>query len=83
MNWRQENWKAYTIEINISTAASDNARVRFENNVYRDGKHNPKTFWQYVNSKHKKVNKLVSLRDSSETLHYDNLSKANLLNEYL
>ena len=47
-----------------------------------DSKHNPKTFWQYMNSKHKKVNKLVSLRDSSEIVHYDDLSKANLLNEY-
>ena len=35
-----------------------------------------------MNSKHKKVNKLVSLRDSSEILHYDDLSKANLLNKY-
>ena len=70
------------MEINISTTASDNARVRFENNTYRDSKQNPKTFWQYVNSKHKKVTKLLSLRDSSEILHYDDLSKANLLNDY-
>ena len=35
-----------------------------------------------MNSKHKKVNQLVSLRDSSEILHYDDLSKANLLNKY-
>ena len=81
-NPTEENWKAYTIERNISTTASDNARVRFENNICKDSKQNPKTFWQYVNSKHKKVNKLVSLRDSSEILHYDDLSKANLLNKY-
>ena len=35
---------AYTIERNISTTASDNARVRFENNICKDCKHNPKLF---------------------------------------
>ena len=45
-----ENWKGYTFERNISTTASDNATVRFESNICWDSKHNPKTFWQYVNS---------------------------------
>ena len=81
-NPTEENWKAYTLERNISTNASDNARVRFENNICMDSKQNPKTLWQYVNSKHKKVNKLVSLRDSSEFFHYDDSSMANFLNEY-
>ena len=35
-----------------------------------------------MNSKHKKLNKLVSLRDSWEILHYDYLNQANLLNEH-
>ena len=67
------NWKAYTIERNISTTVSDNARVRLESIICRDSQQNPKTCRQYVNSKHKKVNKLLRLRD---------LSKANFLNKY-
>ena len=50
----ENNWKAYTIERNTK---SDHARVRFESNICRDSKQNPKTCWQYVNLKHKKVNK--------------------------
>ena len=40
-NPTEENWKAYTIEINISTA-SDNARVRFDGNICKDRKQNSK-----------------------------------------
>ena len=50
---RDEKCHNYRYQIyQLLTTASDNARVRFENNICRDSKRNPITFWQYVNSKH-------------------------------
>ena len=47
-----------------------------------DIKENPKTFWQYVKAKNMKQNKLYQIKDPEGIVHYDEIGKANLLNEY-
>jgi len=61
---------------------TDGARINFEDKVCKDSKHNPKTFWKYVNSRVKKHNRLSCIQDSNNVLHYDDASKATLLNDY-
>ena len=48
-----------------------------------DIKENPKTFWQYVKAKNMKNNKLYQIKDPEGIVHYDDIGKANLLNEFL
>ena len=45
-------------------------------------KENTKTFWQYVKAKHMNQNKLYQIKDPEGIVNYDDISKANLLNEY-
>ena len=42
-----------------------------------DIKENEKTFWQYVKAKNMKP-----IKDPEGIVHYDDIGKANLLNEY-
>ena len=56
--------------------------MSFERIFFTDMKENPKTFWQYVKAKDMKQNKLYQIKDLEGIVHYDDISKANLLNEY-
>ena len=78
----KENWLKYTLERNKATKLVDETRMSFERKICSDIKENPKTFWQYVKAKNMKQNKLYRLKDPEGIVHYDDIGKANLLNEY-
>ena len=78
----KENWLSYTIERNLSSTITNNARQEYEHLICVDSKQNPKTFWKYINGKVKKHNQLVAIKDSDGILCYDDISKAKLLNDY-
>jgi hypothetical protein len=67
----EENWLKHTTERNLSSNMTDNARVNYENNIVKESKKNPKSFWKYVNQKHKKVNQIVCIEDVNGIKHYD------------
>ena len=79
----KKNWLNYTLERNKATILVDETRMSFERKICADIKENPKTFWQYVKAKSMKLNKLYQIKDPEGIVHYDDISKANLLNEYL
>ena len=78
----KENWLNYILERNKATQLVDETRRSFERKICADIKENPKTFWQYVKAKNMKQNNLYEIKDPEGIMHYDDIGKANLLNEY-
>ena len=78
----KENWLKYTLERNKATKLVNETRMNFERKICANIKENPKSFWQYVKAKNMKQNKLCQIKDPEGIVHYDDIGKANLLNEY-
>ena len=78
----KENWLNYTFKRNKATKLVDETRMSSERKIGADIKENPKIFWQYVKAKNMKQNKLYQIKDPEGNVHYDDIGKANLLNEY-
>ena len=79
----KENWLNYTLERNKATNLVDETRMSFEEKSVLILKKIQKTFWKYVKAKHMKQTKLYQIKDPEGIVHYDDIGKANLLNEYL
>ena len=77
----KENWLNYTIERNKATNLFDETRLSFGRKSYADIKENPNKM-DISQSKNMKENNLYEIKDPEGIVHYDDIGKANLLNEY-
>ena len=91
---KQRAWKKYkesgnrwdyvraTNEKNELTMMTRNLCRDFERNLAMNVKQNPKAFWRYCKSKLKNRSKLGDLKTSDGSLTSDDVTKAELLNQY-
>ena len=74
-------WK-YIEARNACNRTIKKAKREYERKISHECKSNPKRFWQYVQSKTKCSTGISPLDKGNGNLAYDNVEKANILNDY-
>ena len=67
---------------NKCTKVTRLAKRKYEKNIVKNMKENPKDFWAYVRQKTKAKSGVSDLKNSTGLLIQDNEAKANLLNDF-